>query len=939
MAKASQNTDPELALQSFDLLQRSDQSYITSRLGVFACCDFLWCAMGLNRTTSCDRSPGYWPDLTVPGRLVLIGGLTATLSSALLWKTIQKTSPLLAGNQELWVSILLLPALSSVVTVGTALVTITQLRKQLHTQAQRFRKIFEGAAIGIGLDSLNGTIVESNPALQTMLGYRREELARMTFSEFTHPDDQAADVELFNEMISGHRDSYQVEKRHLRKDGQAVWVRITNSLVRSQQGTPQYTIAVAEDITPLRQAQERVQLYGDIVKRMQMGLLVWQLTDLTDVQSFKLVECNPAAQEMLQVPGAIADLLGKPMKDVFPDLVESAFPKIYADVVRSGKERDLGEVRYGDSKIPLGVYAIKAFPLPNHCVGLVFENISDRKQAEDALQQSEARFRVVAETAACAFLIYQGNHLRYVNPAAEQITGYSRDELTSIPFWELAHPDYRDLVRERGLARQQGKAVPNRYEIKILTKSGAERWVDMTAGTAFLNGQPAALATAYDITERKAAEAQLQRAANRERLLSETALRIRGSLNLEEILNTTVAEVREFLKADRVFVTQFSKDDCRTVAESVDHQWASILGWEGGTCTVAEVRQLFQQDCVRIVNDTSLVDQTPFLQEYYDRCQVKAGMGVPIMLNGEMFGVLIVNQCSAPRQWQPFEVDLLKKLGTHVEIAIQQGQLYQQLRMLACNLECQVEERTLELRQRMQELQHLNQVKDVLLHAVTHDLRTPVHGTLMVLNHLHSKCGDSVTVPRPILERMIESSDRQLSLLNSLMENHTAAPCPNQLLSQEQLQLHTVVNRALTALDGQLVANQATLINHITPDLPSIQADSQHLQFVLENLLLNALKHNPPGRTITLNAEILTHTDRAMLCCSVTDDGVGMATDQCDRLFQLYVRGLDNQRLTGIGLGLHRCYRIISAHGGTIAVDSIPGKGSTFSFTLPCCAS
>lgn len=683
---------------------------------------------------------------------------------------------------------------------------------------------------------------------------------------------------------------------------------------------------------------ELAQIHGDIVKRMQMGLLVWQLTDRDDVNSFRLVECNPAAQQLLQMQATgITSLLGKPMKEVFPDLMDSAFPKIYADVVRSGKERDLGEVRYGDRKIPQGIYATKAFPLPNQCIGLVFEDISDRKQAEEALQQSEARFRVVAETASCAFLIYQGNHLKYVNPATEQITGYSRNELTTIPFWELAHPDFRDLVRERGLARQRGEAIPNRYEIKILTKSGEERWVDMTAGTAFLNGQPAALATAYDITERKAAEAQLQLAASRERLLSETALRIRGSLNLEDILNTTVAEVRRFLQADRVFVAQFTPSGvCRSVAESVDPRWASILGWETDGCLVEDVRQLFQPDCVRVVNDTAEVQQLPFLKEYYDRCQVKAGMGAPIMLDGEMFGVLIVNQCSGPRYWQPFEIDLLQKLGTHVEIAIQQGQLYQQLRMLASNLECQVEERTHELRQRMQELQHLNQVKDILLHAVTHDLRTPVHGTLMVLNHLRSKCTDTVAIPRSVLECMLESSERQLSLLNSLMENHTGTPCPNKTLTCEPIYLRGVAENALASLEPQLTANAAIVVNHLSPDLPAVNADFSRIQFVLEQLLLNVVKHNAPGRTITLDATVSTaDADQPVLVCSVVDDGKGMDAEQCDRLFQLYVRGLDNHRLTGIGLGLHRCQQVIAAHGGRIQVESHPGNGSKFWFTLP----
>lgn len=811
---------------------------------------------------------------------------------------------------------------------------------------EKFRHIFTGAAIGIGLDGLDGTIVESNPALQAMLGYTREELARMSFAEFTHPEDLAVDTELFREMIAGTRDSYQIEKRHLRKDGEPRWVRLTNSLVRNPNGDPQYTIAVAEDITQLKQAQESVNLYADIVQRMQFGILVWQLQNLDDLNSFRLIECNPAACEILQVTAERQALIGQEMATVFPEFLETAFPKLYAEVIRSGRVRDLGEICFGDRPIPHRICASKAFPLPNQCVGLIFEDITERKQAEAALQQSEARFRVVAETASCAFLIYQGNHLRYVNPATEQITGYSYEELVQMPFWELAHPDYRELVQQRGLARQRGEMVPRRYEVKILTKNGDERWVDITGGAACLDGQPAALATAYDITERKQAEAQLQLAANRDRLMAEIALRIRSSINLEEILNTTVAEVRQFLKADRVFVAYLDpQGGCRTVAESVDPQWKPVLGWEVKEHSADAIRQLFEPDVVRVVNDTREIAQTTLLQEYYQHCQVRAGMGVPILLNGDLFGVLIVNQCSAPRQWQPFEVELLKRLGTQVEIAIQQGQLYQQLRAMAANLECQVEERTLELQQRMQELQSLNQVKDVLLHAVTHDLRTPVQGMLMVLNHLREKGDEMVSVPRSMLDCMIESSDRQLSLLNSLMENHTdtqpCLPCNYQAVC-----LHQLVENSLAVLACKLAKNHATVNNQMPTTLPPVGGDPVKLQQVFQQLMLNVIQHNPPGRTITLNAVEMNSAslkgDRScnshnskILYCTVEDDGEGLQPDQCDRLFQLYVRGLDNRHLTGIGLGLQRCQQIITAHGGKIGVNSQPGRGSQFWFTLP----
>lgn len=871
-----------------------------------------------------------WAALQLGQRATVFSSLV--VSAIAIWGVVQDAGPFMAKTDgDIRQAVLLLQTFVGVMMM-TALVLAAAVAERQQSE-ERFRAIFEGAAIGIGLDSLDGRILESNPALQSMLGYSREDLSHMTFADFTHPEDLAADVELFSEMVAGKRDSYQIEKRHFQRGGQEVCVRLTNSLVRDLQGNPVFTIGMVENITALKRAQEQIQRYADIVKRMQIGLLVWQLQDLDQIDSFTLVECNPAARTMLQITASPEELLGRRMIEVFPALMDTAFPKLYADVIRSSKVRDLGEIRYADNNVPEGIYATKAFPLPDNCVGVIFENITDRKQAEEALHQSEARFRVVAETAACAFMVYQGNRLRYVNPAAAVITEYSQEELLAIDFWNLAHPDFRAVVRERGLARQRGEAVPNRYEVKIITKSGKERWVDIIAGMVYFEGQPAALATAYDITDRKQAEAQLRFAAERERLLAEISSRIRSSLNLEEILNTTVAEVRRFLHVDRVFISHLSDTGCcRAVAESVDPQWSSVLGWRLDDCqAVAEIRRLFC-DRIRVINDTEQVEKTPFLTEYYRRCQVKAGMGIRLMLEGQVFGVLIANQCSAPREWQPFEIDLLQQLATQVEIALQQSQLYQQVLTLAASLECQVEERTLELQERMQELQQINQVKDLLLHAVSHDLRTPMQGMLMVLNNLLRKCGDPVSVPRSMVECMLKSSENQLQLLNSLQEqqNHTPPPVL-QSFAWEPTSLAEALQTSLAGVEAQIVKNQATILNQITPDLPLVKASGSALKQVFEQLLTNALKHNPPGLTITLNATI---TDAHWIHCTIQDNGIGMSRSQCDRLFHLYIRGIDNRHLTGIGLGLHRCQRLIQQYGGQIGVDSTPGQGSIFWFTL-----
>jgi PAS domain S-box-containing protein len=139
------------------------------------------------------------------------------------------------------------------------------------------------------------------------------------------------------------------------------------------------------------------------------------------------------------------------------------------------------------------------------------KEITERQKVEQVLRESEMKFRTLAETTAAAIFIYQGDQNCYVNPAGVAITGYSEEELLTMNFWDIIHPDFRPLVKERGQARQQGEAVPPRYELKILTKNKMERWLDVTLGVIEFDGAPAILGTAFDITNRKESEEALRK--------------------------------------------------------------------------------------------------------------------------------------------------------------------------------------------------------------------------------------------------------------------------------------------------------------------------------------------------------------------------------------------------------------------------------------------
>jgi PAS domain S-box-containing protein len=137
------------------------------------------------------------------------------------------------------------------------------------------------------------------------------------------------------------------------------------------------------------------------------------------------------------------------------------------------------------------------------------QEIDERHRVELALRESEAKFRLVAETAPCAIWIVQGERLVYVNRYAENLSGYSRDELFSMNPWELVDPEFRAMGEQRSSARLRGENPDPRYQFKIRTKSGEIRWLDFSGARTNFEGKPAILATAFDITAMKRAEQQL----------------------------------------------------------------------------------------------------------------------------------------------------------------------------------------------------------------------------------------------------------------------------------------------------------------------------------------------------------------------------------------------------------------------------------------------
>ncbi|WP_293369735.1 PAS domain-containing sensor histidine kinase [Microcoleus sp. CAWBG556] len=250
----------------------------------------------------------------------------------------------------------------------------------------------------------------------------------------------------------------------------------------------------------------------------------------------------------------------------------------------------------------------------------------------------------------------------------------------------------------------------------------------------------------------------------------------------------------------------------------------------------------------------------------------------------------------------------------------------------------------------------------LFIHALSHDLRNPVAGMLMVLKNWQTKTGNSIAIPRSVLERMIQGSEQQLRLINSLLEVH-AGELRGLVIHCNAVDLRALVKAAAADLEPLINDAQATFTNLVPDNLPAVNADYTQLWRVFSNLISNALKHNLPGLKLKISAQLISPEENtinlistkqtrgklpttnsqfpipnypnSMIYCSVEDDGVGILPEQCEHLFDLYVRGNQSRHSVGLGLGLYLCRQIIGAHGGQIGVISSHGTGAIFWFTLP----
>jgi signal transduction histidine kinase len=246
------------------------------------------------------------------------------------------------------------------------------------------------------------------------------------------------------------------------------------------------------------------------------------------------------------------------------------------------------------------------------------------------------------------------------------------------------------------------------------------------------------------------------------------------------------------------------------------------------------------------------------------------------------------------------------------------------------------------------EFESQHQLRSVI-YALSHDLKTPIIGASVALQGLLQKPGSELAIHRDILEQLLAGNQRQLSLINAL-QSAKAAETGQLNLDLQSFSLAQLVAEVVADLGAIAEAHHMDLHDCMSANLPLVNADKTQIWRTLNNLIANALKHNPRGTQIKITAEVVDrgHAWRGhspiqlqipphslFVRCTVADNGVGIPPAQLPHLFDLYTRGQQSRRMPGLGLGLYLCQQIVTAHQGEIGVSSQPNQGSQFWFTLP----
>lgn len=713
----------------------------------------------------------------------------------------------------------------------------------LKVSEERFRNVFNKSALGIAIGDMQGRVVESNFALENILGYSKEELKCKAFSEFTHPDDVNIEWSLIKEVLAGKRDYYEIEKRYIRKDGKTIWVHLTGNLIVDSNKKPLIGVATIEDITHRKQAEEALkeseERFSKAFDTSPAAMGISRLADglLTDVNKAFLQLFEFSREEVI---GHTSNELGS-----------FAYPNERAELAsllqQKGKIQNLEmPFRTKTGKPIREIVSISEITYKNQAYLVsTLVDITERKKAEEALKESEQLYRTLFDNTEDGFQLFKPLYdeagkpcdLRVlkVNKAYERQTGLKESDIVGRTVKEFIPNIEPYWISTYGNVAKTGKST----HIENYNQS-TNRWYDVYA---FLYRKDQVGALFRDITERKKAEETLRESEKKYHELYESF--------------------------DEAFIAtdwEFNVIHWNKAAERVTTVPA----------TVAVGKKVYE-----VLPEMLTIDVTPYFEALKEKKAARFMMNV------------VSRETKRP---SVFEISTYPSdLGIIII----------------------VEDKTVE-----EETKRLS-VIGATAGMVGHDIRNPLQAVLSDTYLLKEEltampeCNSNEGVAESL-----DSIEKNIVYINKIVQDlqdfsRTISPEYSEVnLSNVFINIFKIVSLPDTI---KLSIN--------IKDSERLRTDPVLLQRALSNLVTNAIQAMPKGGSLEVGGQ--PKDNRIVI--TVKDSGTGIPDEIKPKLFAPMM----TTKAKGQGFGLAVSKRLIEAMKGTITFESEKGKGTTFTISLP----